>query len=465
MHYHSAALVKHQSQASQENSKQADQANYTIHRQVYGKRGQDSQSGTEVNDLIMTTEMQLNDADWEKWDGSSPFWIHCAAGSLAGVMEHTTVYPLDTARTHIQVCASCMHRHPASLTNSSAAIPGVGISSVKNALVSNAVLRKQGCVHQNHLPAGVWQTMRFLLNETPASKSNVGAASAVAKTPSWSSLVATKLRDIAQGHGRLWRGVQMTLIGSIPADGLYFCSYEAVKAATVDPQSHHITTWGSSLAGAAAVVAHDVIMTPLDTMKQRMQLGHYQDGVIPAFRSILQTEGWRAFYVSLPITLVTNIPYGMVMVSTHEVCKHAWSSEDRPVWQTVLLASSLAGLTASAVTTPLDRIKTALQTQELAPTCFVKDTTLHYLRPEQVARENTVAPRFSRGASSSSATCNLRHDTWLDAAMCIYRTEGMGGFARGLVPRILSHTPAVAIAWTTYETVKHALVQHYHYCG
>jgi Mitochondrial carrier protein len=38
----------------------------------------------------------------EEWDGSSPFWIHSIAGSVAGVVEHTAVYPLDTVRTHIQ---------------------------------------------------------------------------------------------------------------------------------------------------------------------------------------------------------------------------------------------------------------------------------------------------------------------------------------------------------------------------
>ncbi len=24
---------------------------------------------------------------WEEWDGRSPFWVHCVAGSLAGVAE------------------------------------------------------------------------------------------------------------------------------------------------------------------------------------------------------------------------------------------------------------------------------------------------------------------------------------------------------------------------------------------
>ena len=31
------------------------------------------------------------------------------------------------------------------------------------------------------------------------------------------------------------------------------------------------------LAGAVAALGHDAAMTPLDTVKQRMRLGHYQD--------------------------------------------------------------------------------------------------------------------------------------------------------------------------------------------
>ena len=46
---------------------------------------------------------------------------------------------------------------------------------------------------------------------------------------------------------------------------------------------------------------------------------------------------------------------------------------------------------------------------------------------------------------------------WRHAALRIYQTEGMVGFFRGVTPRILSHTPAVAISWTTYETAKEYL--------
>ena len=42
--------------------------------------------------------------------------------------------------------------------------------------------------------------------------------------------------------------------------------------------------------GAVATVAHDLVMTPLDVVKQRMQLGMYK-GVWHAVRVIIKTEG------------------------------------------------------------------------------------------------------------------------------------------------------------------------------
>lgn len=37
------------------------------------------------------------DEDWEEWDrAKDAFWVHAAAGSAAGVMEHTLIFPVDT---------------------------------------------------------------------------------------------------------------------------------------------------------------------------------------------------------------------------------------------------------------------------------------------------------------------------------------------------------------------------------
>ena len=416
----------------------------------------------------------MSDEDWEEWDGTSPFWIHCAAGSFAGVVEHTVVYPLDTVRTHIQVCASCVHR------NSLHSFAGAGTSNAAatttrslNASGQHAASSLRGRVRMlslkapqqmGSLPTGFWQTMRFLINEpvgigvAPVSTVSTRTTASAAVLPSAPSHAA--LWTEISGMTRLWRGVQAILIGCIPAHALYFSSYEIVKTACTTTTTTaegstttDITWWGSSLAGAAAVMGHDVIMTPLDTIKQRMQLGHYTSART-ALSEIVRREGFAALYRSFPITLLTNLPYGMVMVTTHESCKRTLPllldphhQRRQPSWQTVLLASSLAGFTASALTTPLDRIKTALQTQALAPACLVN--------PTEPCKRSVVS-----GAAAASL---LAHDNWHQAAQHIWRTEGWRRFCRGFWPRVLSHTPAVAISWTTYETTKQALLQHYHH--
>jgi hypothetical protein len=45
----------------------------------------------------------------------------------------------------------------------------------------------------------------------------------------------------------------------------------------------------------------------------------------------------------------------------------------------------------------------------------------------------------------------------IDCARHIFKEEGYKGFLRGLTPRMLQHAPAVAISWTTYETMKKLL--------
>ena len=75
-------------------------------------------------------------------------------------------------------------------------------------------------------------------------------------------------------------------------------------------------------------------------------------------------------YRSFPITLFANVPYGMIMVGTNESLKQMWTQNGPLTLTTTLLASSMAGFVAAAATTPLDRIKTLLQTQQMAPACL-----------------------------------------------------------------------------------------------
>jgi solute carrier family 25 (mitochondrial iron transporter), member 28/37 len=390
-----------------------------------------SSTGTDA----FSVEAAAPSEDWEEWDGRSPFWIHCVAGSIAGVVEHGTVYPLDTVRTHIQVCAACLQRKAATSNHSAAMSTKTGLRSW------NHLHPPMVAANKAQLPTGMWQTIRFLMNESAA----VSAAALPATHTTTTTTTSINTPRMFAGLTRLWRGLPTILVGCVPAHALYFGCYETVRLATRDAHGN-VTHIGSSLAGAAAVTAHDIIMTPLDTLKQRMQLGHYRT-MRQGAASMIQHEGWSALYRSFPVTLLTNIPYGMIMVTTHEAGKHYLSGGDasRETSAVVACASAFAGCTAAVLTTPLDRVKTALQTQQLTPACAATS-----------AAAPDACPLLQSGAGSRPL-----YTSWKHAVQHIWMTEGPRGFFRGMVPRLLSHTPAVAISWTTYETAKHLLLKHY----
>lgn len=415
------------------------------------------------------------DEDWEEWDGVSPFWHHCLAGSVAGLAEHTLIYPLDTVRTHIQVCANCKFSpsHQAAealkttVTASSHSSVKKGTSSALHHHAAAAARSTTGrpltaasATKARQLPTGMWQTMRYLVSEPVAM---VGT-----ETPA-ATAVTTAMAPKTEGIMRLWRGVQTMMIGCIPAHAIYFSSYEMVKAFWQTPSSpgnnnnnnNHTTElvwYGSMMAGATATLGHDMIMAPLDTVKQRLQIGHYQGSMSNALRQMISKEGPVALYRSFPITLLANVPYGMIMVMTNESLKQIWTRSSNGdvvghheplTLTTTLLASSAAGLVASAATTPLDRIKTLLQTQQMAPACW---PTPPANCPRGVNVANAVAATKAGAGSDPLVLQNA-----LQAFQHILRHEGPVGLFRGLVPRVMSHTPAVAISWTTYETAKSAL--------
>ena len=92
------------------------------------------------------------------------------------------------------------------------------------------------------------------------------------------------------GVPRLWRGVQTMFAGCIPAHAAYFSIYESCKPAFTaqlkasslaeqldraadTPLGATSDAVGAGAAVSVATVAHDLIMTPMDVMKQRLQLG------------------------------------------------------------------------------------------------------------------------------------------------------------------------------------------------
>jgi len=411
------------------------------------------------NEVNYNNETLEDDLEWEEWDGKSPFLHHCIAGGIAGIMEHTLLYPVDTIKTHMQsYCVDCPHNEKNAKMSGS---PGSGI---RTSAVGSAA------------DQGMWRTMRnIMLNgNVPASsssKSKLGIRGPTSSRPV-ASIAATcfpgatsagnitdivpKTHSMSSGFGRLWRGVQTMAVGCAPAHALYFSSYEIIKSSFLSSQSnnaekhHHLSPLGSSVAGATATIFHDLIMSPLDTLKQRLQLGHYE-GMLNGAQHILKHEGYLGLYRSFPVTLLTNVPYGMIMMSTNEFLKEILNPEGQFDLQSCVLAGCGAGFVAGALTTPLDRVKTRLQTQALGSVTNPISST--YTGSNTTAPCGNATTKCGRPISLRQSPI-VKYEGWRDAIRSIIVEEGYIGLFRGVLPRVMMHSPAVAITWTSYEGVK-----------
>ncbi|KAG5952441.1 hypothetical protein E4U53_000869 [Claviceps sorghi] len=225
-----------------------------------------------------------------------------------------------------------------------------------------------------------------------------------------------------EGFCSLWRGMSSVIVGAGPAHAVYFATYEAVKHAMGGNQAgvHHPLAAATS--GAAATIASDAFMNPFDVIKQRMQIQNSSKmykSMIDCAKFVYQNEGIGAFYISYPTTLSMTVPFTALQFLAYESMSTAMNPDKEYDPLTHCVAGAVAGGLAAGLTTPMDVIKTILQT---------------------------------RGTSSDP---QVRHvNGFLGGCKLLYYREGLAGFFKGVRPRIVTTMPSTAICWSAYEFSK-----------
>jgi len=216
---------------------------------------------------------------------------------------------------------------------------------------------------------------------------------------------------------------------------MMFAAYEGVldyggahSTQHVDASSFRVAAVGFA-AGFISTIFHDVIMVPAETIKQRMQLGYYRDASHATKRMV--AAGGASLFRSLPTTLAMNVPYASLMMMSNESLRRLLNPTGAFSLPTFLTAGAISGAMAAALTTPLDVVKTRLQTQGM-------------VRAKTSTGELHSAPHKFK----------VRYQGFSDAFQAVYRSEGARGFFRGVGPRMLQTGPSCALSWCAYECAK-----------
>lgn len=260
------------------------------------------------------------------------------------------------------------------------------------------------------------------------------------------------------------------IMGCIPAHAAYFSIYEYSKEKLGVNRPGH-SPFAAGACGVLGTIAHDLIMNPMDVMKQRLQLGYY-NGLTDCFRNVLKTEGLRGFYASLPTTLVMNVPYGAILVASHESIKESLNPSGRSNTPVFLFSGACAGALAAACTNPFDVVKTRLQTQGVhisssssrsGVSSSYAESGRHRHNFSSMSHARSNVPLGISGVRTTSHVTPSPRTTpqisrgIISAVQHIYAEEGYRGFFRGVRPRVMAHAPAMGISWGTYETAKRYL--------
>ncbi|KAG0200776.1 hypothetical protein BGX28_006237 [Mortierella sp. GBA30] len=242
----------------------------------------------------------------------------------------------------------------------------------------------------------------------------------------------------------LYGGVAPAMSGSLPQTTLYFGAYEYTKrtltAAGCPDTIAHLA--GGSIGDFVA----SFIYVPSEVLKTRMQLqgrynnpsfisGYNYKNTWHALQMIVKYDGAGALYHGYKATLLRDVPFSALQFAFYEKFKlEARKWEARPDGGMSLpvegACGCVAGGLAGFLTTPLDVMKTLLQTQVKRPSASMSSTT------------NPASQKYYVGIWDG-LKWNLKHHGVI------------AGLFRGVGPRVFWTSLQSALMFVIYEQALH----------
>ncbi|KAL1195883.1 Calcium-dependent mitochondrial ATP-magnesium/phosphate carrier protein 2 [Cardamine amara subsp. amara] len=233
-----------------------------------------------------------------------------------------------------------------------------------------------------------------------------------------------------EGFRAFWKGNLVTVAHRLPYGAVNFYAYEEYNTilysnpflqrykgnAGVDMSVNFISGGLAGLTAASTTYPLDLVRTRLSAQRNLI----YYQGVGHAFRTICREEGFLGLYKGLGATLLGVGPSLAISFSAYETFKTFWRSHrtnDSDVMVT-LGCGSLSGLVSSTATFPLDLVRRRMQLEGAGGRARVYNTGLF--------------GTFKQ----------------------IFKSEGMRGLYRGILPEYYKVVPGVGIAFMTFEALK-----------
>jgi hypothetical protein len=216
------------------------------------------------------------------------------------------------------------------------------------------------------------------------------------------------------------------------------------------------------------------VYVPSEVLKTRLQLqGRYKNpffnsgynyrGTVDAAKTIIRREGFSALFYGYKATIFRDLPFSALQFTFYEqgqTWARQWKKSREIGLPLELLTGAAAGGLAGVITCPLDVVKTRIQTQ-VHSSADVGTRSTSGIRSSPPLKVSGATPIAKSGVSSPPITSNLKQQARLISTSspsthtprpgCInldtssvltglkllYKTEGIGGWFRGVGPRFV----------------------------
>eukprot|EP00041_Stephanoeca_diplocostata_P005319 m.59642 g.59642 ORF g.59642 m.59642 type:complete len:293 (+) comp15708_c0_seq3:390-1268(+) len=195
------------------------------------------------------------------------------------------------------------------------------------------------------------------------------ATTSESRNPVRALLDTAKRTYATNGIRGFYGGYVPTILLNGPCTGVYLGGFHAFRRFldARDATFGDAAPWKDAASGLVAQCCAGVLFTPLDVLKQRLQVAVPGTTFSHVVGALYATRGVRGLWRGYTSGVLTWGPYSAVYFSVYEMLKLRWVQHRRDgdgFDPRELAAGMVAGAFAGMVTQPMDCLKTRLQVRE-----------------------------------------------------------------------------------------------------
>ncbi|KAM4678256.1 mitoferrin-1 [Discoglossus pictus] len=286
-------------------------------------------------------------------ESASPL-THMTAGAVAGILEHTVMYPVDSVKTRMQ----SLQPDP------KAQYKGV-VEALKRIIRTEGLWTPLRGINVTMLGAGPAHALYFacyekmkttigvMINHVGNSHVANGVAGSLAtvlhdavmnpaevvkqrmqmyNSPYKSMLDCIRTVSRTEGVGAFYRSYTTQLAMNIPFQAIHFIMYELTQEQLNPQRQYHPGTHivSGAIAGAVAAAATtplDVCKTLLNTQENlalsSVNISGHLSGMVNAFRTVYQLGGVAGYFKGVRARVIYQMPSTAIAWSVYEFFKYA----------------------------------------------------------------------------------------------------------------------------------------------